>query len=239
MTRIREQLRWINNPESSLGRIFEYSTQSLIALSLVVFSIETIPNLPETTYSILSIVEIIIVGLFTIEYLLRFLAAKKGLDYALSFYGIIDFLAIAPFYIFSGLNLQAVRILRFLRLLRILKLTRYNKSINRFVTALREVKEDLALFSIITTMLLFLAAVGIYYFEHSAQPDKFQSIFDSLWWAIATLTTVGYGDIYPITAGGKIFTFIILILGLGIVAVPTGIIASALTAIRKKDSSES
>ncbi|MDX1472241.1 MAG: potassium channel family protein, partial [Flavobacteriaceae bacterium] len=77
--------------------------------------------------------------------------------------------------------------------------------------------------------LIYFAAVGIYYFEHEVQPDKFSSIFDSLWWAIITLTTVGYGDVYPITIGGKVFTFFILMIGLGIVAVPTGIISSALT----------
>ncbi len=84
-------------------------------------------------------------------------------------------------------------------------------------------------------MMLYLSAVGIYHFEHAAQPEVFSSIFDCLWWAVATLTTVGYGDIYPITVGGRLFTFIILILGLGLVAVPTGIVASSLSSIKRKE----
>ena len=96
-------------------------------------------------------------------------------------------------------------------------------------------KEELIIFSAVTLMLLYLSAVGIYHFEHAAQPENFKSIFDSLWWAVATLTTVGYGDVYPITLGGRMFTFVILMLGLGVVAVPTGIIASALASVRKNE----
>ena len=91
------------------------------------------------------------------------------------------------------------------------------------------IKEEMIIFLTATIFLIYFASVGIYYFESSVQPDKFSSVFDCMWWAVATLTTVGYGDVFPITAGGKIFTFIILILGLGIIAVPTGLISSALT----------
>ena len=83
--------------------------------------------------------------------------------------------------------------------------------------------------------MLYLAGVGIYFFEHKAQPEVFASVFDGLWWAVATLTTVGYGDCYPITAGGKLFTFFILIIGLGIIAVPTGMVASALAKAREME----
>ena len=87
-------------------------------------------------------------------------------------------------------------------------------------------------------MLLYLSAAGIYYFENPLQPEVFSSIFDGLWWAVATLTTVGYGDVYPVTAGGKIFTFIVLIIGLGVVAVPTGLLASALSEAIKSETTE-
>ena len=87
-------------------------------------------------------------------------------------------------------------------------------------------------------ILLFIAAVGIYYFERDAQPDKFSSVFHSLWWAVATLTTVGYGDVYPVTVGGKIFTFFILLVGLGIVTVPAGLVSSALSQARKIEDKE-
>tara|TARA_R110002051_G_scaffold97990_3_gene168089 strand:+ start:44 stop:394 length:351 start_codon:yes stop_codon:yes gene_type:complete len=106
---------------------------------------------------------------------------------------------------------------------------RYNKAIERFSRAISLAKEEVLLFLIVTLILIYFSAVGIYYFEHEVQPENFASIFDSLWWAIITLTTVGYGDVYPITVGGKVFTFFILMIGLGIVAIPTGIISSALT----------
>ena len=90
----------------------------------------------------------------------------------------------------------------------------------------------------VTLVLIYFAAIGIYYFENEAQPEHFSSIFDSLWWSIVTLTTVGYGDVYPITVGGRIFTFFILLIGLGIVAIPTGIISSSLTKVVEPDAEE-
>jgi voltage-gated potassium channel len=109
------------------------------------------------------------------------------------------------------------------------KIIRYSNAIKNFIKAFISIKEELILFLILSSFLLFLSAIGIYYFENPAQPEVFASIFHSLWWAVATLTTVGYGDIYPITIGGKIFTSGMLFIGLGIIAVPTGLIASALT----------
>jgi voltage-gated potassium channel len=99
-------------------------------------------------------------------------------------------------------------------------------------------KEEIVLFLVTASILFYLAGMGIYYFEHKAQPEVFRSMFDGLWWAVTTLTTVGYGDSYPITAGGKLFTFIILIIGLGIIAVPTGMVASALARARKEEDEE-
>lgn len=134
-----------------------------------------------------------------------------------------------------GVDLRSLRALRFLRLFRILKLVRYNRAIDHFTKAMKIAKEEILLFLFITLILIYFSAVGIYYFENEAQPEHFASVFDSLWWAIITLTTVGYGDVYPITMGGRVFTFCILMIGLGIVAIPTGIISSALTkSIEKK-----
>ncbi|WP_411710902.1 potassium channel family protein [Legionella septentrionalis] len=99
-------------------------------------------------------------------------------------------------------------------------------------------KEELVLFLSAALIILFLAGVGIYYFENEAQPEVFSSVFHSLWWAVATLTTVGYGDIYPVTVGGKIFTFFVLVIGLGVVAVPAGMVASALSKAREMESQE-
>ncbi len=226
----------ILHSETKRGRIFDAAIQTLIVISLVTFSIETLPGLSETAYRLLGTVEIFVVAVFTVEYLLRILLTDRKLAYIFSFYGIVDFLAILPFYLsFGAVSLQTLRILRLLRLLRILKITRYGSALDRVGKAVLMAKEELVLFSIVTVMLLYLAAVGIYHFEHAAQPENFRSIFDSLWWAVATLTTVGYGDIYPVTQGGRIFTFAVLMIGLGVVAVPTGIIASALAAIRKTE----
>ena len=125
------------------------------------------------------------------------------------------------------------------RLFRLLKLLRFGRAMGRFARAFIIAKEEIILFSVVTVMLLYLSAVGIYYFEHIAQPEEFKSVIHSLWWAVTTLTTVGYGDVYPITAGGKIFTFIVLMIGLGIVAIPAGLLASALSKVRMEESEES
>jgi len=222
--------------DNRLSRWFAVFIQTLILLSLVTFSIETLPNLEPETLAILNSIEIFCVVIFTIEYVLRIYVADSKPKFIFSFFGLIDLVAILPFYLSFGVDLRSLRILRFLRIFRILKLVRYNKAINHFTRAIKSAKEEILLFVFITLMLIYFSAVGIYYFENEAQPEYFTSIFDSLWWAIITLTTVGYGDVYPITAGGKVFTFFILMIGLGIVAIPTGIISSALTrSVDKKE----
>lgn len=226
----------ITNIESKNGRRFDIVIQVLIVLSLIAFSIETLPDLSETTKEYLYYFEVFCVAIFSAEYLLRLIYAKKKLGYIFSFYGIIDLLAILPFYLSFGIDLRSVRIFRILRVFRILKLARYNNAINRFKEAAISAREEIVLFIILTGILLYLSAFGIYIFENEAQPEKFASVFHSLWWAVSTLTTVGYGDVYPITMGGKIFTFCILIIGLGIVTVPAGIVASALSNSVKKKS---
>jgi voltage-gated potassium channel len=157
------------------------------------------------------------------------------MKYVLSFYGLVDLAAILPFYVAAGLDLRSVRVLRLPRLVRILKLLKYNRAIKRFHRALIIAREELILFGFVAIILLYLSAVGIYYFERAAQPEEFSSVLHSLWWAVTTLTTVGYGDMYPVTAGGKLFTFIVLMIGLGIVAIPTGLFASALTKVRDEE----
>lgn len=232
--------RYIKNiveiSDNKKSRYFAFFIQILILLSIVTFSIETIPNLKAQSKTILQSIEIFCVIIFTVEYVLRIYVADSKPRFIFSFFGIIDFLAILPFYLSFGVDLRSLRALRFLRLFRILKLVRYNKAMNHFTRAIKSAKEEIFLFIFITLILIYFSAVGIYYFENEAQPEHFSSIFDSLWWAIITLTTVGYGDVYPITVGGKVFTFAILMIGLGIVAIPTGIISSALTkSVDKKE----
>ena len=137
-------------------------------------------------------------------------------------------------YLSLFIDLRSLKIFRLFRLFRLLKLTRYNRALDKFYKAILYSKNEFILFFILSIMVFYLASVGIYYFEHEAQPEHFSSIFASMWWAVATLTTVGYGDVYPVTVGGKIFTTIMLLLGLGIVSIPAGIISSALTEVNKQ-----
>ena len=212
----------------------EMFIQALIVLSLISFALETVKSLPQGWRTALELFEGFCIAVFTVEYFLRLKFSASARGYAFSFYGLIDLLAIAPYYIAAGLDLRSVRAFQLLRLIRILKLGRYSIAVQRFHRAFVLVKEELILFGFVASCILYLSAVGIYYFENDAQPDKFGSIFDSLWWAIATLTTVGYGDIYPITVGGRAFTFLVLLSCLGIVAVPTGVIATALAKAREE-----
>ncbi len=220
------------------GRAFDLVMQALILFSIFSFSIETLPDLETSTRKFLDISEVIIVIVFTVEYLLRLYVADKKLSYVLSFYGLIDLIAIVPFYIMSSIDLRSLRIFRLLRLFQLMKLLRFSKAMRRFSRAFVIAKEEIVVFSVVTVMLLYLSAVGIYYFENEAQPEAFKSIVHSLWWAVTTLTTVGYGDVYPITAGGKIFTFVILMIGLGIVAIPAGLLASSLSKARTEEQEE-
>ena len=229
----------VDNQETRMGRIFDLFIQFLILVSLVTFSIETLPSLSEKTNRILILLERGILAVFTLEYLLRIVVARRKLSFVFSLFGMIDLLAILPSYLSLGvLDLRSVRIFRFLRLVRAFKLLRYSAAIRRFRHALTLVKEELILFWFMTVIVLYLSAVGIYYFENEAQPEIFSSVFHSLWWAVATLTTVGYGDVYPVTIGGKLFTFFVLMTGLGLVAVPAGLLSSALSSARRIEQEE-
>lgn len=227
--------QWLHNEiegsQSLAGRIFNLLIQILIIISIFAFSLETLPDLDDGQRHALHILELIIVAIFIVEYLLRLYAAPKRLSYVFSFYGIIDLVSILPSILTSTLDLRGLRIFRLLRLIRILKLVRYNVALRRFLRAFLVAREEIILFGVVALMLLYVGAVGIYYFEHEAQPQAFKSIFHSLWWAVATLTTVGYGDVYPITLGGRVFTFLLLMVGLGVVSVPAGVFAQALSKV--------
>ena len=224
--------------DNKLSKSFAIFLQFLIVLSVITFSVETLPNLKTQTKTILNSIEVFCVVVFTAEYLARIYVADNKPKFIFSFFGLIDLFAILPFYLSFGLDLRSLRVLRMFRLFRLLKLVRYNRAMRHFAKAMLLAKEQIILFMGVTLVLIYFAAIGIYYFENEAQPEHFSSIFDSLWWSIVTLTTVGYGDVYPITVGGRIFTFFILLIGLGIVAIPTGIISSSLTKVVEPDSEE-
>lgn len=227
----------LEDPTTRVGKAVALSTQVLIVGSLVSFSVETLPSLQPETRAFLEFFELVTVAIFTVEYLLRLFVADRKLGFVFSFFGLVDLAAVVPFYLATGLDLRAARTVRLLRLFRLFKLVRYSEAIQRFHRAFNIAREELVLFLAVTAIFLYGSAVGLYYFEHEGQPEAFASIFHSLWWAVITLTTVGYGDTYPQTIGGRTFTAVILILGLGIVAVPTGIMASALSKARGLDKS--
>lgn len=228
----------IEENDTKPGLIFDLSMQLLIVVSLVTFSIETLPDLQLPIKTSLHYIEIFTVGVFTIEYLGRIFVADRKIAFVFSFYGLIDLFAILPFYLSTGVDLRSIRTLRLLKLFRAFKLFRYSRAIQRFHKAFILAREELILFFCVTLILLYLSSVGIYYFENQAQPENFKSVFHSMWWAVATLTTVGYGDVYPVTLGGRVFTFFILMIGLGVVAVPTGLLATALSEARNFEETE-
>jgi voltage-gated potassium channel len=222
---------------ASLGR-WELPIELLVVANLTALAFETLPDLSPFWRQALWSFEVLCSVIYTVEYTIRVYLARPRLSYVTSFYGIIDLLAIFPFYLMVAFNMQAVRAFRLLRLLRLFKLVRYTNAVHRFRRAFAIARDDLVLFGVTALIVLYLSAIGIYHFEHEAQPDRYASVFDSLWWAVATLTTVGYGDIYPITAGGRLFTFVVLVLGLGFVAVPSGLIASALSRVRAEEAAQ-
>ncbi len=199
-----------------------------ILISAATITVQSLPDLTVRLRAALFWLEVTLLIIFTAEYILRLWSAPEPWRYALSFWGMIDLLAILPALLFLFPDTQVLRTLRIMRVFRLLKLFRMRRALARIEHALTESRDELILAVCLAGIVLFLAAVGIHHFERDAQPETFGSIPQSLWWALATLTTVGYGDVYPVTAAGRGFTAIVLLIGLGIVAIPAGVITSAL-----------
>lgn len=232
----RKRLRLALEGEDPVhGRRLALFIQAMILLSVITVAIETVPGLPAWTDTFFYYEEGVMVAIFLVEYAARIYSAKRPLGYVLSFYGIIDFIAIAPSLLLLGLDIRSIRALRVVRVLRLLKLMRYVSAFERLGRALRAVADELVVFVVVVAIMLYLCASAIYLFENAAQPKAFASIPHAMWWAVVTFTTVGYGDVVPVTTGGRIFTGVILILALGVVAVPTGLIATALTHNREME----
>ncbi len=211
----------------------------LIILNVVGIILESFPNIHSKYALFLYQFEVTSVILFSLEYLLRVWVAplrfpeltpwQARIKFATSAYGIIDLLSIVPFYLpyLITLDGRILRILRLLRIVRIFKLNRYSRSMRLVGSVFKEVKNDLLVTLAMCLILLLVSSAIMYHIEHEAQPDRFVTIFDAFWWAVATLTTVGYGDIFPITGWGKFVSGIIAILGIGLIALPAGILSSA------------
>jgi len=228
------------------NKIFDYIIMSLIVLSLISIILESIPEVYLKYKAVLYGFNAFSIVIFSIEYAMRVYVShlthpsssriKSAFRFIFSTYGIIDLLAILPFFLpmFIKIDLRFLRALRLTRFLRILKLNRYNDSLNLIWAVIKEKRSELAVTGFLAFIILMIASFLMYHIEGEKQPEAFSNILESFWWAIATLTTVGYGDIYPITGLGKFISGLIAILGIGIVALPTGIIgAGFMTKIEK------
>jgi voltage-gated potassium channel len=223
---------------SKINLAFDYFIIFLIIFNVVALALDTLTGLSEQLRNTLRIFEVVSIGIFTLEFILRLYvsdithpakskmaSAKK---FILSPFGIIDMLAILPFYIpfIIKVDLRFLRVLRLIRFFRVLKISRYNSTIKLIRDVLKEKRAEIGMTFFISVLLLLVSAFVMYSVENPVQPEKFPNIFASLWWAVATLTTVGYGDIYPITTLGKIISGVVSILGIGLIALPTGIISA-------------
>ena len=213
---------------------------TLIILNVVSLILESYKEINANYEDYFKLFEFFSVIIFSIEYLLRLWTAdlndnssnssfSKRMKFSFSFFGLIDLIAILPFYLpfIFPFDLRVIRILRLFRLLRIFKLGRYSKSLKMINSILNKTKSELAITLFVAFILLILSSTLMYFIENEAQPNNFASIGHSFWWAIATLTTIGYGDVYPITAMGKLLSSVIALIGIGFIALPTGIISSA------------
>ena len=232
-SKIKTQLRTLLDSEKTIwSRRLAWFIQFMILVSLVSLTIESLPGLSETTNNILAIVELITIIVFTLEYAARIYASKKPAEYIFSWWGMIDLIAILPYYLALGLDLREMRAFRLVRILRLLKMKKFNHALGQLAAAFNIAKTDLLISLGFAAVILYISAIGIYFFEHEAQPEKFKSVPHSLWWALVTLTTLGYGDMYPQTVGGKIFASIVVLVGLGFVAMPASIMTSAFNEVR-------
>lgn len=232
------------------SKLFDGFTVALIALSIVSIVLESFSDLALRYASLLFASEVFCVVFFTIEYLLRIWTAdmlypdakNPRLKYILSFMAIVDLLAILPFYLpFISVDLRYLRILRLfrlMRLLRVFKLGRYVDALNVIVDVVKSTASQLVISIVICFFVMLFSSIVMYTVENPVQPEQFPNIIASLWWAICTLTTVGYGDVYPITALGRFLAGIISLIGIGIVAIPTGIIAAGFTSAIEKQQGE-
>jgi len=234
------------------SRTFDIFIVTLILLNVLSIILESFSDFETRFISGLYYFELFSIVIFTIEYIFRLLTsdlkfpskniAVSIIKYIFSFMAIIDLIAILPFYLpaFIDLDFRFVRIIRLIRILRLLKIGRYSDSLQILGSVLKRKKEELIVTIFVTGMLLLLASSCMFYVEAEAQPDSFPNIIAAFWWGVATLTTVGYGDVYPVTVLGKVISGIVALLGIGIVAMPAGIISAGfLEVLQEKNVQES
>jgi voltage-gated potassium channel len=219
----------------------------LIILNVTVVILETVKSIHAMYSWEFAVIDFVSVAVFTVEYILRiwvctlhaeFSRPVTGrLRFAATPFAILDALAILPFYIpfIIPIDLRFLRILRLFRIIRVLKIGRYSDAVTTFNRIIMRKKEQLILALSLLFIAMVLASSLIYYAEHEAQPEVFSSIPQAMWWALVTLATVGYGDVYPVTAVGKLLSGVVVIVGIGIFALPTAIFASGFVEEIEKD----
>ncbi len=221
-----------------LSRIVDRTIMSLIALSILSIVLESFTSIYIKYYNPLRTFETVTVIIFTVEYLLRIWTADllypeskhPRLKYIFSWMALFDLLAILPFYLpFFAADLRflrMVRLFRLFRLLRVFKLGRYFDALQVIMKVIRTSGPQLVMSFVICFFVMLFSAMVMYTVEYPVQPAQFPNVISALWWAMCALTTVGYGDVYPVTVVGKVFASVISLVGIGIIAIPTGIIAA-------------
>lgn len=228
----------IYEADTPAGKLFDVVLLIAILASIVLVMLESVKSIDKDYHNFLNISEWVITILFTIEYILRIITVKKPLKYIISFYGIVDLLSTIPKYlslIFMGTHaLVALRALRLLRVFRILKLARFLGASNHLASAIKasRAKIFVFLFAVIIAATIF----GTIMYLVEGEASGFSNIPKSIYWCIVTLTTVGFGDIAPVTPFGQFIASIIMVLGYGIIAVPTGIVSAEYTRKANNDS---
>jgi voltage-gated potassium channel len=234
--RVREIVD-VAKPGDSLSKAFDIFIVTLIGLNVVALILESVKNIHAFAPRLFSAFEFASVIIFSLEYVARVWSSveipiyQKPLSGRLRFIltplALVDLLAILPFYLpFTGIDLRFLRIMRMMRIFRVAKLGRYSQSLQMLQRVMVAKKEQLVCSLFILLLLVIVAASMLYYAENSSQPEIFSSIPAAMWWAISTLTTVGYGDVYPVTGLGKLMASIIAVLGIGMFALPTGILGA-------------
>ncbi len=239
--RLRRRAYQIVEPARFKDRVsllFDFLLITLILISVLAFIFSTVDELNAKYGRWFNVIEIVSVSLFTIEYIIRLWCCTTlrryrhpvggRVRYALRPMMIIDLLAISPTFLLgiSGMDGQFLKAVRLLRVLRLMRLSRYSESLNATIRVLRRRLPDLLAVFVVLGILLTIFSTLMYVAENQAQPEAFGSIPDAMWWGIVTLTTVGYGDLSPVTPIGKVIGGVVAVLGIGFFAIPTGILAA-------------
>ncbi|MBP5681881.1 MAG: ion transporter [Bacteroidales bacterium] len=222
-----------------LSKSFNYFLMVLITLSVGEMALETDDSifLPYMWY--FTVFDIFTVMVFSVEYIIRIMTAHLDPEnagktrwqsirsYMFSFAGIVDLVSILPFYLtFTKIDLRVLRMIRLMRFLRVFKITRYNNSMKLVVDVIKDKSSEIGVIMGLIIIIMIISSFIMFYAEHDAQPDQFPNVLGCLWWAVVTMTTIGYGDVYPVTMVGKIVGSTMALLGIGLVAMPTGIISA-------------